>query len=105
MTTNPNCLWSVCEEVQYPDTECSFMGEIVLNAELKSTNSILMLLFSRCAKTEWRTVEMASYVDLLVLYANWGVQAVWDVVFDVLENQFFKALHQNESECHRAVVV
>ncbi len=53
MTTNLNCLGSVCEEVQYPVAECGieaqgakfanqFHGEIVLNAELKSTNSILM---------------------------------------------------------------
>ncbi len=33
------------------------------------------------------------------------VQADWDVVFDVLKNQFLKALHQNGGECHRAVVV
>ncbi len=33
------------------------------------------------------------------------VQAGWDVVFDVLENQFLKALHQNGGECHRAVVI
>ncbi len=33
------------------------------------------------------------------------VQAGWDVVFDVLENQFLKALHQNEGECHRVVVI
>ncbi len=32
------------------------------------------------------------------------VQAGWDVVFDVLENQFLKALHQNGGECHRVVV-
>ncbi len=51
VTPNPNCLASVCEEVQYPVAEggtqaqsakfvnqfhCFF--EIVLNAELKSTN-------------------------------------------------------------------
>lgn len=36
------------------------MGEIVLNAELKSTNSVLMKLslLSRCVKTEWRAVDM-----------------------------------------------
>ncbi len=28
----------------------------------------------------------------------------WDVVFDVLENQFLKVLHQNVGECHRVVV-
>ncbi len=33
------------------------------------------------------------------------VQASWDVVFDVLKNQFLKALHQNGGECHRVVVV
>ncbi len=30
------------------------------------------------------------------------VQAGWDVVLDVLKNQFLKALHQNGGECYRA---
>ncbi len=30
-----------------------------------------VLLFSRCVKTEWRAVEMASSVDRIVLNANW----------------------------------
>ncbi len=44
-----------------------------MNAELKSTNNIMMkvLLFLRCVKTEWRAVEMATSVDLLVLNVNW----------------------------------
>lgn len=33
------------------------------------------------------------------------VQAGWDVLFDVLERQFLKALHKNRSECHRGLVV
>ncbi len=33
------------------------------------------------------------------------VQAGWDFVFDVLENQFLKALHQNVGECHRAIAI
>ncbi len=45
---------------------------------------------------------MASSVDLLVL--NVRVKASWDVVFDVLENQFLKAL-QIGGVCHRAVFV
>lgn len=51
----------------------SLMEEIVLNAELKSTNSILteVLLPLRYLKTESRAVNMASSVDLLVLNANW----------------------------------
>lgn len=32
------------------------------------------------------------------------VKAVWDVIFDALENQFLKALHWNGGKCHRAVV-
>ena len=48
----------------------SFMGEIVLHAELKSTNSILIQL-SRWVKTDWRAVDMESSVDLSVLEANW----------------------------------
>lgn len=33
------------------------------------------------------------------------VQAGWHVVFDVLEKQFLKALHQDGAECHWAVVL
>lgn len=33
------------------------------------------------------------------------VQAVWDVVFDVLGSLFLKALLKNGGECHRAVVI
>ena len=46
---------------------------IVLNAELKSMNSILTYesFFSRCVSAEWRVVEMASSVDRLDRYANW----------------------------------
>lgn len=40
----------------------SFMGEIVFNAELKSTNDIILQL----VKTEWRAVDLASSVELLV---------------------------------------
>lgn len=49
------------------------LGEIVLDAEVKSTNSILtqVLLFFWRVKTEWRAAEMASSVDLLTLKANW----------------------------------
>lgn len=79
MTANLNCLGSICEEVEYPVPECSnqaqsaisFMGEILLNAELKSTKSTLVFLFLKCLKTEGRAVEMASSVALLALNANW----------------------------------
>lgn len=45
----------------------------MLNAELKYMNNILTKesLVSRCVRTEWRAVEMASSVDLLDRYANW----------------------------------
>ncbi len=33
------------------------------------------------------------------------VQAGWDVVIDVVKNQFLKTLNQNGGECHRAVDV
>ncbi len=33
------------------------------------------------------------------------VQAGCDVVFDLLESQFLRALHQNGGECHRVAVV
>ncbi len=33
------------------------------------------------------------------------VQTGRDVVLNVLENQFLKALHQDGGECHRAVVI
>ena len=46
---------------------------IVLNAELKSMNSILTYecLVSRWVRAEWRAVEMASSVERLDRYANW----------------------------------
>ncbi len=46
----------------------SLWGIIVLNAELKSTNSILtyVSLWSRCARTVWGDVIIASSVDLFV---------------------------------------
>lgn len=47
-------------------------------------------------------MEISSSVDFLALYANFlKVQGGCDVVFDVLENQFFNALHQNGGDCHR----
>lgn len=43
----------------------SFMRELILNADLNSTNSILMsVLFSMCVKTQRRAVETASSVNL-----------------------------------------
>ena len=47
----------------------SFMGDIVLNAELKSTNKYSDIAVLRCVTTEGRAVDMASSVDLLVLKA------------------------------------
>lgn len=40
----------------------SFMGETVMTAEVKSTNSIRMQLFllSRCVKAEWRAADTSS---------------------------------------------
>ena len=48
-------------------------GMIVLNAELKSMNSILTYesLVSRWVRAVWRVAEMASSVEWLVRYANW----------------------------------
>lgn len=56
---------------------CNFMirsdGLTVLKAELKSMNNILAyeFLLSRWVRAEWRTVDMASSVDLLARYAYW----------------------------------
>ncbi len=45
----------------------------MLNAELKSMNSILTYetFLSRCVRAGWRAVAMASLVERLDLYANW----------------------------------
>ncbi len=45
----------------------------MLNAELKSMNSILTYesFVSRCVRAGWRAVAMASSVERLDLYANW----------------------------------
>lgn len=50
----------------------SCWGMIVLNAELKSRNSICRYEFfeSRWVKAGWRVVEMVSSMDLFDLYAN-----------------------------------
>ena len=63
---DPHCLWSHCQEVAQG-------GMIVLNAELKSMNSILTWesLFSRCVRAGWRAVAMASLVEQFHRYANW----------------------------------
>ena len=45
--------------------------------------------------TDRRAVEMASSVDILVLIAN------WDFIFDVLENDLLKAVHQVGGDFHR----
>ncbi len=47
----------------------------MLNAELKSMNSILTYesFLSRCVRAGWRAVAMASSVERLDLYANWKV--------------------------------
>lgn len=80
VTANSNCLGFACEDVQYLVAGCGFkptllnftyMGETALNTDLKSTNSTLMKLslLIRCVKTEWRAVDMASFLDLFVLNA------------------------------------
>ncbi len=45
----------------------------MLNAELKSMNSILTYesFFSRCVRAGWRAVAMASSVERLDRYTNW----------------------------------
>ncbi len=45
----------------------------MLNAELKSMNSILTYksFLSRCVRAGWRAVVMVSSVERLDLYANW----------------------------------
>ncbi len=50
----------------------SCWGMIVLNAELKSMNSILTYgsFLSRCVRAGWRAVAMASSVERLDLYAT-----------------------------------
>ncbi len=51
----------------------SCCGIIVLNAELKSMNSILTYesLFSRWVSARWRVEEIASSVERFGRYANW----------------------------------
>ncbi len=46
----------------------------MLNAELKSRNSIRTWVFlsSRCSRLRWRAEEMASYVEQFGWYANWN---------------------------------
>lgn len=62
------------------------MGKVVLNADMKQ-----VLKIQGVKKNEWRAVVR--------------VRALWDVIFDVLVNQFLKALHWNGGKCHRAEVI
>lgn len=62
------------------------MGKVVLNADMKQ-----VLKIQGVKKTEWRALVRD--------------RAVWDVIFDVLVNQFLKVLHWNGGKCHRAVVI
>ncbi len=56
----------------------SCCGIIVLNAELKSMNSILTYesLFSRWVRARWRVEEIASSVERFGRYANWSGSSV-----------------------------
>lgn len=66
-------LQSVVLKITVLSFPIQLMGEIVLNAELKSTNSIyIMLLVVIFVKTERRAVELQSSVNPLALNANLG---------------------------------
>lgn len=58
-------------KVLYSSPECYIFSWV------KSTNSLLTFLFSRCVKTEWWAVVMASSVDQLVLKAYWYKGPGW----------------------------
>ncbi len=60
----------------------------MLNAELKSMNSILTYesFLSRCVRAGWRAVAMASSVERLDLYANWKVPGRGEDRLDVLHD-------------------
>ncbi len=61
----------------------SCCGIIVLNAELKSMNSILTYesLFSRWVRARWRVEEIASSVERFGRYANWSDRVCWGCWF------------------------
>ncbi len=79
VNADPYCLRSSGQKVQQPVAQRGVepqLGQfvmIVLNAELKSMNSILTYesFLSRCVRAGWRAVAMASSVERLDLYANW----------------------------------
>ena len=85
----------------------SSMDKIVLNAELKSTNSIAMylFLFSRCVKTEWKAAYMASSVDLLALKA-YGLLYILAGMFSLMCMRTRTSKHFSRiGVCHKAVSV
>lgn len=75
------------------------MRELVLNAMLMATISILikLLLFSNFVMHKWRAVNMA-FSAICECKCVW-VQASWNLVTDVLEIQFLRALHQYRGKC------
>ncbi len=80
----------------------------MLNAELKSMNSILTYesFLSRCVRAGWRAVAMASSVERLDLYANWkGSREGGRTDLMCCMTSQFKALHGNRSECYWTVVI
>ena len=51
----------------------------------------------------WSAIEIASSVDLLMVYKLEWVQGFWDDRVDVSHDQHFKAFHGYRCECYSAV--
>lgn len=83
----------------------SFMRELILNADLNSTNSILMsVLFSMCVKTQRRAVETASSVNLFWMQTREGPGRRGCCLWFAGE-PVFQSTSSKWGFCHRAVVV
>ncbi len=85
---------------------------IVLNAELKSMNSILTYesFLSRCVRAGWRAVAMASSVERLDLYANWKGSREGgrtDLIFGDFQRktlEYFKQIHHlKKTKLHKLI--
>lgn len=72
---------------------------MIMKDHVSHCNRLIGVFFSKCVKTEVREADMSFFIFIFFFkYILVTVPAGEDVVFDVVSNQFFKALHQNRGD-------
>lgn len=72
---------------------------MIMKDHVSHCNRLSGVFFSKCVKTEVREADMSFFIFIFFFkYILVTVPAGEDVVFDVVSNQFFKALHQNRGD-------